>query len=858
MSMHGRHGPLVERLEGFRLPVGDSLFIVHGRGMDDVFVGHDYRGRGIEELLWELLHAAGFERVVYSTLSRPLYFRDTRSRDLSRRRKPAPAATGRNLMRPEFRGPLGRRLLPETVAGSGDGPRAPSPDPGPVHPAPVTLTDQHRVMMLDHFMRQSGVRTAVVLSHAEESLRYDRADRALAGALAGWAEHSDDHNLCVLLFRKHTLEEVQQFVADLRSVPRLESYLHDQRQRSTGRATAAIGHPHAAELDRLVHVTRIRNGLRIGDWRELPLVVRAMAAEPMPAKNWQSLLRRLAGEKCPLGLAELRQRQWVGGSTQDELSVSDRIDRMVGLGSVKEHLEDLRWRVTTDAALRAQGLGLNAEPGSPHLVFTGNPGTGKTTVARLVGEIYRDLGLLRRGHLVEAEVPDLVAGVVGQTAIRTNETVDRALDGVLLVDEAYRLSDQSGRGFGQEAIDTLLSRMENDRGRFVLIVAGYPDKMEEFLGSNPGLRSRASAANIIHFPDYEPPELHAILLGQMRDLGLSWTPELEDRLREVTQGMHATRGADFGNGRAMRDLADELKTRWARRVRAVVSEPLEPRDLPDRYRTHLRQPPPPVDELLADLDGLVGLDPVKELIRDLVGRLRLRRQQGKESFPPPHLLFVGPPGTGKTTVARLVGGLFHALGLLNRGHMIEVTRAELVAGYVGQTALKTKEAIRSALDGVLFIDEAYSLSRREHGGDFGTEAIDTLTREMEDLRGRLVVVAAGYPAPMDDFLAENHGLRSRFTERVIFPHYSGQELVEILRRTAEQQGYALPAPAARQARTWLDRQRVAHPQDFGNGRTVRVLLDRMEARLARRLGGGEGPAAGPLAFAPEDVPDGDD
>ena len=109
-------------------------------------------------------------------------------------------------MRPEFRGPLGRRLLPDTAAGSGDGPRAPSPDPGPVHPAPVTLTDQHRVMMLDHFMRQSGVRTAVVLSHAEESLRYDRADRALAGALAGWAEHSDDHNLCVLLFRKHTLK----------------------------------------------------------------------------------------------------------------------------------------------------------------------------------------------------------------------------------------------------------------------------------------------------------------------------------------------------------------------------------------------------------------------------------------------------------------------------------------------------------------------------------------------------------------------------------------------------------------------------------------------------------------------------
>ncbi|MCD9194385.1 AAA family ATPase [Streptomyces albireticuli] len=845
-----RYGPSAERLAGLAMPAGDPLFILHGQGLDDVFVGHDHRRRGVEELLWTLLRDAGYARVVFSSLSRPLYFRDPVSRDLSRPRRRPPVPAGR--MRPELRGPLGDRIL-----------RAPDPGgPGasedPRTAAPATLTDEHRVMMLDHFMRQTDHRTAVVLGHAEESLRYDRAGRRLAGALADWVEQGDDRNLCVLVFRKHSLQEVADFVADLRSVPRLESYLHDQMRRPTGRSTARVGHPHAAEVERLVHLLRVREGLRVEDWGELPSLVRAMAAMPVALSGWQARLRGLARppRAVPLSLAELRRREWIAGGREDTRGVSERLAAMVGLGPVKEHLERLRWTVAADAGLRALGHLGDAEPSSPHLVFTGNPGTGKTTVARLVGEIYRDQGLLRRGHLIEAEVPDLVGGFMGQTAIRTNEAVDRALDGVLFVDEAYRLSDRE-RGYGQEAIDALLSRMENDRGRFVLIVAGYPARMEEFLASNPGLRGRFPAANVIHFPDYTPSELHAILLGRLGALGLRWPPALEDTLRDVTEGMHATRGADFGNGRAMRDLADEMKSRWARRVRAVVGEPLTPEDVPERCRAHPGRPVATVEEALAELDGLIGLVPVKELIRDLVDRLRLRRHQGTGGFPPPHMLFVGPPGTGKTTVARLTGRVLHTLGLLARGHLIEVTRAELVAGYQGQTATRTQRAVRSALDGVLFVDEAYSLSRGGPGGDFGTEAVDTLTREMDEHRGRLVVVAAGYPAEMDGFLARNPGLRSRFTERVTFPAYTGPELVEILRRAAAEQGYALPGPAAGRALGRLERERAAHPADFGNGRAVRVLLEHMEARLARRLGHTPAAPGETLAFAPEDVPDAD-
>jgi len=227
--------------------------------------------------------------------------------------------------------------------------------------------------------------------------------------------------------------------------------------------------------------------------------------------------------------------------------------------------------------------GLLREAGSLHLVFTGRPGTGKTTVARLVGELYRDMGLLGRGHVHAPEASELVGMYVGHTAVQTNQAVDEALDGVLFIDEAYRLSEQPG-GFGQEAIDTLVTRMDNDRDRLVVIVAGYPDKMEAFRRSNPGLPRRFPRGNIIAFPDYQPDELLSILLGMLRDRGLSWVPELEEVLRRVVAGMHAGRDETFGNAGEMRNLAQELETNWAQRVQAVITEPVTPDDLATGYR----------------------------------------------------------------------------------------------------------------------------------------------------------------------------------------------------------------------------------------------------------------------------------
>ncbi len=533
------------------------------------------------------------------------------------------------------------------------------------------------------------------------------------------------------------------------------------------------------------------------------------------------------------------------GSKKPQKNYPDIIEQefdkagIVGMDMVKDELARFYRQLQND---HIRGTNTATKKGY-NFVLTGNPGTGKTTVARVIGKILNRMGLLHSSEVIETDRGGLVGQYIGESAPKTKAVLDkvRQAGGTLFVDEAYELYKKSEKDFGTEVITTLLKDMEDHMGEYSVILAGYKKQMEDMMeNANPGFRSRFQYH--INIPDYNDQDL--VLAGESMLLKDNYYMS-ETAERALLRAIEKERLGDaFANIRTVRNILSKARERMDARIAelqdrgvevkledyyiltagdfGVESEDTEVED----YRVYQKQ-----------LEGLIGLTSAKESVKSIINAVKLnklrieRGMSNSQDVGTLHLVFKGNAGTGKTTVARLIGKIYLSLGILKRDKFVEVSASDLIQPYLGESAKKTRECIKSALGGVLFIDEAYILGQ---DSKVNAEALNALIADIENYRKDLMVIVAGYEKEMDMFLDANQGLRSRFANEIIFEDYSDDELLLIAQNFIRSNRFILEDGNEDILRELIVKKRQ-ETRDFGNARGVRNVIELLQKSVGNRV-----------------------
>jgi SpoVK/Ycf46/Vps4 family AAA+-type ATPase len=516
------------------------------------------------------------------------------------------------------------------------------------------------------------------------------------------------------------------------------------------------------------------------------------------------------------------------------------LDALIGLEGVKKSIRENITYLNFTKLRNEKGFHDSSKM-SLHSIFTGNPGTGKTTVVNMLGRIYHQMGLLSKGHVVEVDRAALVGEYIGQTAPKTKKMIDSARGGILFIDEAYSLarSGEDSKDFGKEVIEMLLKEMSDGIGDIAIIGAGYPKEMNVFIESNPGLKSRFT--QYFHFDDYMPEEMYQIALYCAEKQQVTFSPDADSYLKEQLTEAYRKRDENFGNARFVNAVVDEAKQDMGLRLMKLTNlndlskEELSNITLEDMEKVFQSEQKKKLKlvindkqltEALVELNDLTGMDNIKQNVQELVKLIRFYNETGKDVVNKfsLHSVFTGNPGTGKTTLARIIAKIYKALGVLERGHVVEVDREGLVAGYVGQTASKTATKIDEAMGGILFIDEAYALANKGNSNDFGQEAIQVILKRMEDQRGKFGVIVAGYTENIHMFIESNPGFKSRFDKTFVFEDYKPEQLWEITKNLLKKENLNPTEEAGKHLQDYLNSLYENRDAFFGNARSARQIV----------------------------------
>lgn len=633
-----------------------------------------------------------------------------------------------------------------------------------------------------------------------------------------WFSHFlDDHekhlrSQFVFLFHStKSMEEIKRWLA----------HFEIHALRIDNNSCIKIGFPYDDEIRRAIHYVRLMNRKKL-DFLNLNDMLYALTSQNLPLHQILNNLNRVP--------EITRDNIKAFFKIQDMESPEKKLEEMEGLDQVKLQLDKIWALVENDVR---QG-----KKHSFHMIFEGNPGTGKTTVARLVGQIFKTKNILKRGHFVEVTGSQLLGVNPGDSKDKTLEVLNHALDGILFLDEAYSLipGEEEDNSITEVAVDTLTGFMESNKERLVVIAAGYPKDMQKFLDSNEGLAGRFRYR--IHFDDYDPKTLKKIF---DKNNQYKMSRALEEKVQEIFEWAYESRGKGFGNARFALNLLQKIESNFLLRCKnekiSIHEAEMDVVDIPDEFGL-IKKGPEFIESALDELKDLENLNEVKKVLekfrddilfsRFITGKIRKLKKL--------NFVFMGNPGTGKTTVAYKMGKILFNLGILPSPEVIKVGAEDLIKGYVGQTGRNVKKIFRQAKGKVLFIDEAHNLIPYLPGTktDFQGSVINTMVNLLTDPEydGNMAVILAGYPEEMKRLIKTDLGLDRRFPYKILFENFSDETLLQIFLNELKRRGYKYEAGVPQKALEYFSK--IPRNESFSNADIV-VGANGLIARLERNL-----------------------